>query len=54
LGTLSRGYSITLKLPEKTPVRSISEVDKNDEVEIIVNDGKIRCSVKNKEVCIWK
>jgi exodeoxyribonuclease VII large subunit len=54
LGTFSRGYSITLKLPGRTPVRSISDVDKKDEVEIIVGDGKIKCGVKNKEVCRWK
>lgn len=54
LGTLSRGYSITLKLPDRTPVRSISDVDKKDEVEIIVSDGMIKCGVKNKEVCTWK
>ncbi len=54
LGTLSRGYSITLKLPGRTPVRSISDVDKMDEVELIVSDGKLICGVKNKEVCTWK
>lgn len=54
LGTLSRGYSITLKLPGRTPVRSLSDVNKKDELEIIVSDGKIKCGVKNKEVCTWK
>lgn len=51
LGTLSRGYSITLKLPGKTPVKSIDDVDKSDEVSIIVSDGRIRCDVRDKEEC---
>lgn len=54
LGTLLRGYSITLKLPDKTIVRSVSNVEKNDELEIIVNDGKIKSKVNDKEVCTWK
>lgn len=54
LGTLARGYSITLKLPDKKLVRSINDVDKKDELEIIVNDGKIKSNVKDKEVCTWK
>lgn len=51
LGTLSRGYSITLKLPVKTPVKSIDDVDASDEVSIIVSDGRIRCNVRDKEEC---
>lgn len=51
LGTLSRGYSITLKLPEKTTVQSINDVNRSDEVSIIVTDGRIRCNVKDKEEC---
>jgi exodeoxyribonuclease VII large subunit len=54
LGTLSRGYSITLKLPHKTIVRSIEDIEKMDELSIIVIDGKIKCSVNDKEVCEWK
>jgi len=54
LGTLSRGYSITLKLPDKTTVRSINEVEKSDELQILVNDGKIKCNVNDKEGCKWK
>ncbi|MFA4955874.1 MAG: exodeoxyribonuclease VII large subunit [Candidatus Methanoperedens sp.] len=49
LGTLSRGYSITLKLPQKTPVRSIADIEISDEISIIVNDGKIKCVVNDKE-----
>ncbi len=54
IGTLARGYSITLKLPEETLVRSIVDVKKKDELSIIVNDGKIKCKVNDKEVCTWK
>lgn len=54
LGTLSRGYSITLKLPDKTLVRSIDDIEERGELQIIVNDGKIKCHVDDKEVCKWK
>ncbi len=54
LGTLTRGYSITTKLPDKTLVRSINDVERKDELEIIVNDGKIKSSVNDKEACEWK
>jgi len=54
LGTLSRGYGITLKLPGKTLVQSIEDVERSDEVSIIVSDGKIICSVNDKEECKWK
>ena len=54
LGTLSRGYSIALKLPDKKTVRSINDVEKNDDILILVNDGKIKCDVNDKEECKWK
>ena len=54
LRTLSRGYSIAMKYPEKTLVRWISDVEKNDEIQILVNDGKIKCGVYDKEECTWK
>ncbi len=54
LGTLSRGYSITLKMPDKTLVRNTDDVEKRDELQIVVNDGKIKCHVDDKEVCKWK
>jgi exodeoxyribonuclease VII large subunit len=54
LGTFSRGYSITLKLPDKTLVRSIDDVEERDGLQIIVNDGIIKCHVDDKEVCKWK
>lgn len=54
LRTLSRGYSIVMKYPEKTLVRWTSDVEKNDEIHILVNDGKIKCGVNDKEECKWK
>ncbi len=54
LGTLLRGYSITMKIPDKTLVRSIADVEKKDELSIIVNDGRIKCGVNDKEECKWK
>lgn len=54
LGTLSRGYSITLRLPQKMNVKSIEDVEISDEVSIIVCDGKIGCIVNDKEECKWK
>lgn len=54
LGTLSRGYSITLKIPGKTPVRSIADIEISEEISIIIKDGKIKCKVNDKEECKWK
>ncbi|HEY9246232.1 MAG TPA: exodeoxyribonuclease VII large subunit, partial [Candidatus Methanoperedens sp.] len=54
LGTLCRGYSIALKLPEKIPVCSTHDVEKSDNIQVIVKDGKIKCSVVGKEGCEWK
>ncbi|MFU8767989.1 MAG: exodeoxyribonuclease VII large subunit, partial [Candidatus Methanoperedens sp.] len=53
LGTLVRGYSIVMKLPDMRLISSIKEVEENDNVRIIVTDGKINCCVKDKEVCKW-
>ncbi len=54
LRTLYRGYSIALKLPDKTLVGSIRDVERTDEMQIIVKDGKIKCGVNDKEECEWK
>ncbi len=54
LGTLSRGYCITLKMPEERLVKSINDIAEKDRIQIIVNDGKIKCNVDEKEVCKWK
>jgi exonuclease VII large subunit len=36
------------------PVRSIADIEISDEISIIVNDGKIKCVVKDKEEYKWK
>ncbi|HEY9205312.1 MAG TPA: exodeoxyribonuclease VII large subunit [Candidatus Methanoperedens sp.] len=48
LGTLSRGYSITVKLPEKMLISSVDNVEKMDDIQVIVKDGKINCIVNDK------
>ena len=45
LKTIERGYSITLKPEDQKVVGSISDVKMGDELEIIVKDGSIECSV---------
>ena len=47
LKTIERGYSITLKQKDRNIVGSISDVRKGDELEIIVKDGTIECSVES-------
>src|SRR5659263_185158 len=54
LGTLSRGYCITLKMPHKTLIRSIADIEIFDDISILVKDGKIKCEVNDKEECKWK
>ncbi|MCX9083415.1 MAG: exodeoxyribonuclease VII large subunit [Candidatus Methanoperedens sp.] len=54
LGTLLRGYSITLKLPKKTLIMNIADIEISDEISIIINDGKLKCIVNDKEECKWK
>ena len=52
LKTIERGYSITLDPKDRKVIGSVSDVKKGDELEIIVKDGSIECSVdstkKNK------
>jgi exodeoxyribonuclease VII large subunit len=51
LATLDRGYSIALKLPDKSVIETIGSVDLGDDVLVMVRDGEIHCIVKNlKEV----
>lgn len=49
LATLSRGYSIAMKLPEMQIIKDAKEVQKGDEVNIKLHKGEIICVVsKNK------
>jgi len=49
LGTLSRGYSIAVRIPDNIVIRSINDVEERDVIQVIVMDGKIKCSVSDKE-----
>ena len=45
LNTLGRGYSLTRKKESKEKVKSITEVNLGEIVEVIVEDGKLICKV---------
>ncbi|MDY6864759.1 MAG: exodeoxyribonuclease VII large subunit [Halobacteriota archaeon] len=45
LSILSRGYSVSLKMPDKKIVKKIAEVGKGDLMRVIVTDGEIFCEV---------
>jgi len=45
LSILSRGYSVSLKMPDEKIVKAISEVSKGDLMKVIVTDGEIVCEV---------
>ncbi|NJD76039.1 MAG: exodeoxyribonuclease VII large subunit [Candidatus Methanoperedens sp.] len=49
LGTLSRGYSIAVRMPDNIVIRSINDVKEKDVIQVIVTDGKIKCCVSDKE-----
>ncbi len=46
LAILSRGYSITYRLPERSIIKSTTAVHKGDYVEAILQDGAINCRVE--------
>ncbi|HIH45056.1 MAG TPA: exodeoxyribonuclease VII large subunit [Candidatus Methanoperedenaceae archaeon] len=46
IGTLRRGYSISLRMPEKSLISRCADAGEGDKIEIIVQDGKIRCDVR--------
>jgi exodeoxyribonuclease VII large subunit len=48
LATLGRGYTIAQKLPEKTVVDTIEKVDIDDDLSLIVKNGRINCKVFEK------
>ncbi len=45
LKTLTRGYSVAQTIEGKV-IRNVKDVDKNDEIQVIVSDGKINAIVK--------
>lgn len=55
LATLDRGYSVALKLPEKSIIDQIAAVEVGDGIKLMVKDGDIECEVKGKkEVERWQ
>ncbi|MCK4444871.1 MAG: exodeoxyribonuclease VII large subunit [Thermoplasmata archaeon] len=55
LATLDRGYSVALKLPEKSIVDQIAAIEVGDDISLMVRDGDIECEVKGKkEVERWQ
>ncbi|MCC7201453.1 MAG: exodeoxyribonuclease VII large subunit [Nitrospirae bacterium] len=46
LAILSRGYSITYKLPDRTIVKLSSEVQRGDKVDVRLHEGAITCIVE--------
>ncbi|MDY6966380.1 MAG: exodeoxyribonuclease VII large subunit [Halobacteriota archaeon] len=49
LSILSRGYSVSLKLPEEKVVKTISEMNRGDMMRVLVTDGEIICEVDKTE-----
>ncbi len=47
LAILSRGYSITYKLPDRTIVKLSSEVQRGDKVDVRLHEGAITCIVED-------
>jgi len=45
LKTIERGYCVALKSETNEIIRSISDVKKNDDLDMIIRDGTIRCTV---------
>lgn len=49
LATLDRGYSITLRLPDKSVIETIETIRAGDDILVMVKDGELHCVVKNKK-----
>jgi len=47
LAVLSRGYSITQRLPSRQVLRRAKEARKGDPLEILLAEGRLECLVKN-------
>jgi exodeoxyribonuclease VII large subunit len=49
LSVLKRGYSITLKLPEKRILKAASGVKTGDRVQVLLGEGELECRVETVE-----
>ncbi len=43
---LKRGYSITMRMPEKKPLVSVAGLKTDDAVRIMLNDGELDCRIE--------
>ncbi len=46
LAVLKRGYSITRKLPEKSILKDVSDVEERDRVEVLLGEGVMECRIE--------
>ena len=46
LSVLKRGYSITMKLPEKRVLKDISGMEQGDQVQVVLGEGELECRVQ--------
>jgi exodeoxyribonuclease VII large subunit len=53
LAVLSRGYSITRLLPERKILCGVEGVREGDEVEVILAEGRMECSVESIDCRKW-
>ena len=49
LSILKRGYSITRKMPEKVVLRDVSDVNRGDQVQVLLAEGELECRVEEAE-----
>jgi exodeoxyribonuclease VII large subunit len=46
LSVLKRGYSLTLKLPERQILKAASGVETGDEIQVLLGEGELGCRVE--------
>ncbi|HDZ90968.1 MAG: exodeoxyribonuclease VII large subunit [Deltaproteobacteria bacterium] len=46
LSVLKRGYSITLRLPEKQVLKGVLGVERGDQVQVLLGEGGLKCRVE--------
>lgn len=49
LATFDRGYSIALRLPDRSVIESIESIKAGDDVLVMMRDGELHCMVKDKK-----
>ena len=51
---LNRGYSITRRMPEKSVVKSVSELRVGDAVNVLLAEGQLDCRVEKLRNGNWR